>query len=80
MTIAFDHEKTRVTGESFYLEFAWTKTHKVVELRNWFMIYQNTLSAVLAPKRSFAPGEVAELRRIVRGVPDLELQLASDPV
>ncbi|MFZ1685790.1 MAG: YcxB family protein [Flavobacteriales bacterium] len=75
LSIELDAERTRLTGESFSMEFAWTKTYKVVELRNWFMIYQNTLSAVLIPKRAFAPGEQEALRRIVLAVPGLRSQL-----
>src|SRR5436190_3563920 len=53
LEMVFDAEHMRITGRSFYTERAWARSFKVVELKDWFMIYQNTLSAVLVPKRSF---------------------------
>ncbi|MBK8497956.1 MAG: YcxB family protein [Flavobacteriales bacterium] len=75
LLMEFDQERIRMTGDFFYMEVIWAKTFKVVELRDWFMIYQNTMSAVIAPKRSFAPGEVDEFRRMLRSIPGLDLHL-----
>ncbi len=75
LRIAFDPEKISLTGAAFHTEFAWAGTFKVVELPHWFMVYQNTISAVLAPKRSFAPGEIEELKRMLKKVPGLKLHL-----
>ncbi|MBP6698034.1 MAG: YcxB family protein [Flavobacteriales bacterium] len=75
LSMEFDPERIRMTGDSFYMEVIWAKTFKVVELRNWFMIYQNTMSAIIVPKRSFAPGEADQFRRMVRDIPGLDLHM-----
>jgi hypothetical protein len=68
LEMTFDPELIRITGESFYTELAWARIFKVVELRKWYMIYQNTLSAVLVPKRAFNGKEEAAFRQVVRTV------------
>jgi len=75
LSIVFDRSKIRMTGVSFYMELIWSETHKVVELDDWFMIYQNTISAIIAPKRSFAPGKADEFKRMLRFMPGLNLHL-----
>lgn len=54
-----------LTGESFNSEMTWDKTYKVVELRNWFLIYQNKIVANIIPKTSVGNNR-NELREIVR--------------
>lgn len=68
-------ECIKVKGESFYTEFTWAKMYKVVELKDWFVIYQNNLSANLIPKKSFLPHQVNEFKQMLKSIPDLRLQL-----
>ena len=49
----FTDETIKLTGESFNTEFTWEKTHKVIELKNWMLIYQNNLVANAIEKKNF---------------------------
>ena len=49
----FTDEKIKIIGESFNSEMTWGKTYKIVELKNWILIYQNKLDANVIPKESF---------------------------
>ena len=76
VTIEFSKEEIKITGDSFYTVLTWGKTYKTVELRNWFMIYQNTLSAVIIPKRAFEAGRMEVFIELLKSisVPDLKLK------
>jgi YcxB-like protein len=49
----FTDDKIKMIGESFNSEMDWTKIHKIVELKNWILIYQNRQIANVIPKESF---------------------------
>jgi hypothetical protein len=68
-------KEIKITGESFYTVLLWPKIYKVVELKNWFLIYQNNLSAVIIPKKSFLTGEIEKFRQMLRSIPGLDIQL-----
>lgn len=73
--MVFDEDHIQITGKFFYLELNWAGLFKVVELRNWFMLYQNSLSAVLVPKRSFKAEQQPEFKELLNAVPGLDLRL-----
>ncbi|MBI3882879.1 MAG: phosphatase PAP2 family protein [Sphingobacteriales bacterium] len=74
LEIEFSDQEIKLTGDSFYTVLAWTKIFKVVELKNWFLIYQNNLSAVIIPKKSFSPDDEIEMKRLLRSITSLNLQ------
>ncbi|GEN75300.1 hypothetical protein [Chryseobacterium hagamense] len=41
MDLAEDEIRIRAGGESFYMEILWPKIYKIVEKKQWFLIYQN---------------------------------------
>lgn len=49
----FTEDKIIIQGESFYSEMDWNKIYKVVELKNWILLYQSGQSANLILKSSF---------------------------
>ena len=51
LKIEFTKKQIRITSDSFYIELKWEKTHKVQELKNCFLIYENNLSAIIIPKK-----------------------------
>ncbi len=59
----------KITGESFYTELKWEKINKVVELKDWYLIYQNYLTAVILPKRSFSEAEKEEFSALLDAIP-----------
>jgi len=47
----------------------------VVELKKWFLVYQNNLSAIIIPKKSFLPNQVEEFKQLLTSIPGLSLSL-----
>ena len=57
LEIELTPEEIRLTGESFYTRIAWEKMYRVSELKKWYLVYQNSLSAIIIPKRFFHDNE-----------------------
>ena len=64
-----------IRGESFYMEILWIKIFRIVEKRDWFLIYQNNLSAILIPKKHLQDSEINDVRHILRLVKEVPLKL-----
>ncbi|MBW7676381.1 YcxB family protein [Chryseobacterium chendengshani] len=62
------HDKIKIKGESFYMEILWSKIYKVVEKKNWFLIYQNNLSAILIPKKELSTEQIRQIQEILGSV------------
>src|SRR5688572_8952059 len=60
-----------VRGESFYLEITWNKVFKIMEVKNWFLIYQNNLTAILISKDDLTKKEMEELKMIFKAMPNV---------
>ena len=75
MDIEFTPDQVKLTGESFYTEHAWANMFKVIEWKNWFLIYQNTLSAILINKKYFSPEEIKEISILLKTIPGLKVRL-----
>ena len=73
--IEFTKEFLKITGESFYTELTWTKTFKVKELKEWFLIYQNNFSAVMIPKKVFDKDGEEKFKNLIKSIPGLKLEL-----
>jgi hypothetical protein len=58
----------KIRGESFYMEILWSKIYKIVEKENWFLIYQNNLSAILIPKKDLSPEQIKQVQEILGSV------------
>jgi hypothetical protein len=74
--LTITQEKVSMRGHMFCSEFSWHKAYKLVETKNWFLIYENTLAAVLIPKQDLTHAQQDQFRNLVRTVPDLERQLS----
>jgi hypothetical protein len=78
LEIEFTSKEIKIKGDSFYTELTWAKMYKVVELNRWFLIYQNNLSAVIVPKKSFhSVEEIEEFKRLLRSLHSIPLHLKS---
>src|SRR5207253_7183381 len=44
LEIEFTGSQVKIKGKSFYTELDWEKTFKIVELKNWFVIYESNLT------------------------------------
>ena len=78
ITYEFDHERVRIEGESFNSELTWPKTHKVLELKDWVLIYQNKLVANVIPKESFSSQQLTEFRQLVNSLTEVKSKLKKD--
>ncbi len=65
ITYEIDNEIIQSTGESFNSEMDWSKMHKVLELNDWFLLYQNKMVANLIPKQAIGE-QLYELREIIK--------------
>lgn len=65
----------KINGESYYMEVKWEKLFKIVEKRNWFLLYQNSLSAILIPKKEMSPKDISSFMQILKGIKDVPVEL-----
>ncbi|MFM2291398.1 MAG: hypothetical protein RIS29_1211 [Bacteroidota bacterium] len=64
LTFTFTPEQFSIKGETFVTEMTWNKLYKVVETKNWLLIYQNKGMANVLPKSAIS-AELPEIRRII---------------
>lgn len=64
LTYTFTSEQLSIKGETFTSEMTWSKLYKVVETKNWMLIYQNKGMANVLPKSAIS-AELPEIRRII---------------
>lgn len=65
----------KINCESYYMEFKWEKMFKIVEKTNWFLMYQNNLSAIIIPKKDMSESDIIIFRKILRGLADVPIEL-----
>lgn len=65
----------KIHGETFYMEMKWEKIFKVVEHANWFLIYQNNLSAIVIPKKAFHKEEKKHFIEILKTINKVPIHL-----
>ena len=75
LEIEFTHSQVKIKGKSFYTELDWEKTFKIIELKNWFIIYESNLTAVIIPKKSLSKMQEEEFRKIVMSIKKVPVHL-----
>jgi len=75
LEIEFTGSQVKIKGKSFYTELDWEKTFKIVELKNWFVIYESNLTAVIIPKKSLSKIQEEEFRKIVLSIKKVPVHL-----
>jgi hypothetical protein len=68
----------KIKGDSFYTEIAWDKVFKIDEQVNWFLVYQNTLSAIIIPKKGFHNAELLKFRNILKTIKKVPVHLKKE--
>ena len=68
-------KEIKIEGESFYLEIKWHKMFKIVEKPNWFLIYQNNLSAIIIPKKDLRADDINKFREIFKDMVNVPVEL-----
>ena len=71
LEIELSQKEIQVQGESFYTEIKWEKIFKIDEEPNWFLIYQNTLSAIIIPRKQFSSIQLEEFKTILTAIPNV---------
>ena len=66
-----DAEKISIVGQTFSSEFKWEGVQRVEETQNLFLIYNSKSSAVILPKRDFAPAQIQDFKKLVSEIPGL---------
>ncbi len=75
LEIELTKNEMRIQGKSFLTEIKCNKLYKIVEHKNWFLIYLNTLSAIVIPKKVFHGEEREEFKKIVKGITNVPIHL-----
>ncbi|MEP7237597.1 MAG: YcxB family protein [Ferruginibacter sp.] len=65
LEIEITQQEIKIQGESFFLEITWEKVFKTDEQKDWFLIYQNTLSAIILPKRDFNSAQLETFKKLL---------------
>jgi hypothetical protein len=75
LEIELSQTEIKVQGESFYTEIKWEKIFKIDEEPNWFLMYQNNLSAIIIPRKEFSSTQLAEFKTILSAIPNVPIHL-----
>ncbi|CAN5664275.1 hypothetical protein BH11BAC1_BH11BAC1_00050 [soil metagenome] len=78
LEIELTKNEIKIQCESFYMEIKWVKIFKIVEHHNWFLIYQNTLSAIVIPKNDFHGKELEQFIKILKGITNVPIHLKNN--
>ena len=75
LEIELANEMIKINGESYYMEIEWEKLFKIVEKPNWFLMYQNNLSAIIIPKKDMDEKDIFNFRRLLSGLKVVPVEL-----
>ena len=78
LEIELTRNEIKILGESFYTEITWKKVFKIDEKTNWFLIYQNNLSAIIIPKKDFRKPQLEEFKQIVKAITGVPVHLINE--
>lgn len=65
----------KINGESYYMEIEWEKLFKIEEKPNWFLLYQNNLSAIIISKKNMDQNDIHDFRQILKNINDVPIKL-----
>lgn len=68
-------EEIKIQGESFFMVVTWQKMFKIVEKPDWFLIYHNSLSAIIIPKVDLRTDEINYFKEILKEVKNVPVEL-----
>ena len=75
LEIELANEMIKINGESYYMEIEWEKLFKIVEKPNWFLMYQNNLSAIIILKKDMDEKDIVNFRRLLSGLKVVPVEL-----
>ncbi|KPM32538.1 Hypothetical protein I595_956 [Croceitalea dokdonensis DOKDO 023] len=74
MEYEFLEDKIILRGDTFSTEMQWAKLHKVVETKDWLLLYQSNSLANLIPKESIGE-QLVELKALIASQQGLHQEL-----
>lgn len=75
LEIGITGSEIKIHGQSFYMELKWDKIYKIIEHVNWYLIYQNNLSAIVIPKKAFHKDEEENFIKILMNTRKVPMHL-----
>ncbi len=63
LDLEINPSEIEITGESFCMQVKLERFFKVVEEDKWFLLYQNTLSAIIIRKNNMTENDISELKK-----------------
>lgn len=75
MQYEFSDEIVKIHGDSFNTEFTWSKIYKILELKDWIIIYQDKLVANILPKKALLPEQLNELKTFMSSLTGVKVNL-----
>jgi hypothetical protein len=75
LEIEITKTEINMQGRSFFTKIAWKNIFKVQEQTNWYLVYQNNLSAIIIPKTAFHKDQEEEFRNILEHLPKIPVHL-----
>ena len=67
-------KEIKINGESYYMEIRLEKLFKIVEKANWFLLYQNNLSAIIIPKKAMNSTDIDKFIKILKDIPNVKIE------
>jgi len=64
----FGEKGFRQTGETFSAEVNWNSVFKIVELRNWILIYQSKMLMCPIHKESFDTDQLKDFKALTKNI------------
>jgi hypothetical protein len=74
ITFEFSEENIKIVGESFTSALTWEKVYKVVETKEWFLIYESSQTLHLVGKRFFSTKDLGNFQELLKQIPNLKLK------
>jgi len=62
----FEDDKIRVVGKTFTSDVSWNRVYKILELKQWILIYHSKSIAYIIPKQSFQEIQLTEFRALIK--------------
>lgn len=71
----FTPEELKIKGETFNSNMGWSKTNRIEEKNDWFLIYQSQQTANMIPKKDLSEAQIIELRNFFKGLENVKTRL-----
>ena len=71
----FTPEELKIKGETFNSNMDWSKTNRIEEKKDWFLIYQSQQTMNMIPKKDLTETQIIELRNFFKKLENVKMKL-----